>query len=598
MEKKYFVGIDFGHGETTVSRVPGINGLPVSQIPLTSDTKDAGKKVISAICKRGGEWSLVYGTNDYKNEDLREGFKGMIHTLTPQDREALQIFAQLIFKAILENDTDLEYDELSGERNFELGIACPTDWRRQEERPTACNEYVDFFRTECSLPVDHCINESDAAFFTKYDNYQATDSVFVVDLGSSTIDFTTFVGSRVKKELCWGANLGAHMIEDILKTHIIVGENRANLQDVVRLREQASFHGDVNTAVSLFIRKAKEDYYIQRQEKGGQLVVNVAKRELVPAVRTADPCVYAFIDSVQYDQAIAPYVSALQSTLMQAKQRLANSGVVPTRVLLSGGACRMPFFVKIIKELFSTSKIDIDTQPECVVSNGVALFARARAAALSKVVDRLNRLDYDTLYKDADRTATREAIQTLLPSVLADICGGNDKSGDTIRTMLCNFMKGLNGNNSAFCKLVRTEVDHKINSNVRSAMAVAFADVFGITVDTSGANVHLESVPVMSFRESNFAVDGALYKSLSNWILKGRFLWTELFFNWENPLSSDDRAEVASEVKSHLTAYLADDSSVTYDDVTPIVELIKDQTIEEAMAIFDSFQLFEGTYKA
>jgi hypothetical protein len=37
---------------------------------------------------------------------------------------------------------------------------------------------------------------------------------------------------------------------------------------------------------------------------------------------------------------------------------------------------------------------------------------------------------------------------------------------------------------------------------------------------------------------------------------------------------------------------------VTYDDVTPIVELIKDQTIEEAMAIFDSFQLFEGTYKA
>ena len=30
----YFIGIDFGHGETTVSRAPGYNGVPVTQIAI------------------------------------------------------------------------------------------------------------------------------------------------------------------------------------------------------------------------------------------------------------------------------------------------------------------------------------------------------------------------------------------------------------------------------------------------------------------------------------------------------------------------------------------------------------------------------------
>ena len=38
-----YIGIDFGHGETTVSRVPGYNGLPVSQIALTNTNNAANK---------------------------------------------------------------------------------------------------------------------------------------------------------------------------------------------------------------------------------------------------------------------------------------------------------------------------------------------------------------------------------------------------------------------------------------------------------------------------------------------------------------------------------------------------------------------------
>ena len=51
----YFVGIDFGHGETTVSRVPGYNGAPVSQIAIKPSNNNEGKKIVSAVCRRNNQ---------------------------------------------------------------------------------------------------------------------------------------------------------------------------------------------------------------------------------------------------------------------------------------------------------------------------------------------------------------------------------------------------------------------------------------------------------------------------------------------------------------------------------------------------------------
>ena len=154
--------------------------------------------------QKDGEWLLVYESQDYRRDDVRDGFKGRISKMSDRDKESMREFAKLIFKTILENDTDLQYTS-EDDKNFELGIACPSDWVRED--PNAQQEYLDFFRNECGLPVDHCIKESDAEFFTKFEKYGQNDNVFVIDLGSSTIDFTTYSGSKCISSCCWGAIL-------------------------------------------------------------------------------------------------------------------------------------------------------------------------------------------------------------------------------------------------------------------------------------------------------------------------------------------------------------------------------------------------------
>ena len=75
-QPKFFIGIDFGHGETSVSRVPGINGQEVSRIPLRTSGNFMEQKVYSAICKNdNGNWQFVRSEEDFSKPDLREGNK-------------------------------------------------------------------------------------------------------------------------------------------------------------------------------------------------------------------------------------------------------------------------------------------------------------------------------------------------------------------------------------------------------------------------------------------------------------------------------------------------------------------------------------------
>lgn len=390
LDFKYYIGIDFGHGETSVSRVPGLNGNPVSRIPLRISGNFAEQKVYSAICRDdNGKWKFVGSKDDLKRKDVKEGFKGMIHTLDDEKREALCEFAKLVFKTILNNDKELHYNPETGEANFVICIANPSDWRRQNINNP--KEYLTFFQKEAGIkPAKMCINESDAAFYTKFKGYTPSDKVFVIDLGSSTIDFTTYQNSICNHECCWGANLGAHLVEDKLVDfgYTKAEEKKENIEGMhlVTHKREELYLGPAESALSLAARFAKESYFTKCNENDGGIStyeLDVKVRDLVPNWdKKTQRAFSVIIDSPDVNTIIQDYISALSLALSNATKKLQGYGISPNKVLLSGGASRMPFVKKLTEEAFPNAEIVRDNYPEWVVSDGAALYAKTHIKAL------------------------------------------------------------------------------------------------------------------------------------------------------------------------------------------------------------------------
>lgn len=388
--KIYYVGIDFGHGETSVSRVPGPNGEPVSRIPLRISGDFRYQKVFSAICRDdNGKWQFVGSEDDLKRKDVKEGFKGMIHNLSADKREALREFGKLVFKAILDHDKDLEYNPETGEANFVICIANPSGWRRQN--PENPKEYLTFFQEEAGIkPAKMCINESDAAFYTKFKGYTPSDKVFVIDLGSSTIDFTTYQNSICNHECCWGRNLGAHIVEDKLVEFGYTKaeekeENTEGMLLVAREREKLNY-GPAESALSLSARFAKEAYFTacnQNYGNEGTYTLDVKVFRLVPDWKKKGQTAFSvIIDTPEVNNIIKDYISDLSLALSNAEKKLQGYGISPNKVLLSGGASRMPFVKELTEKAFPDAEIIRDNFPEWVVSDGAALYAQVHFKAL------------------------------------------------------------------------------------------------------------------------------------------------------------------------------------------------------------------------
>lgn len=384
---KFFVGIDFGHGETSVSRVPGTNGQKVSRVPLRISGDFSDQKVFSAICRSdNGEWQFIWSKDDLKRPNVMEGFKGMIKNLPEAKRGALREFAKLVFKTILENDSELKYNPKTGEANFVICIANPSDWRRQD--PSNPKEYLSFFQKEAGIkPAKMCINESDAAFYTKFEGYSPSDKVFVIDLGSSTIDFTTYHNSICIHECCWGHNLGAHLVEDKLVEYGYSDaeervENTENMLLVTNEREKLHL-GQAESALSLAARFEKESYFTRVQNGATTYNLEVKVRELVPNWPKKTQIAFSvIIDSSDVEIVIKDYISDLAMALSNAVKKLQGYGISPNKVLLSGGASRMPFVKDLTVHAFPNAEVIRDNYPEWVVSDGAARYAEVHSQAL------------------------------------------------------------------------------------------------------------------------------------------------------------------------------------------------------------------------
>lgn len=380
----YLIGIDFGHGETTASlyNTESRRGT-VDRLHILDGNTLESCKVESAVCrnKETGEWQFARDIRDYALPDFTLHFKAPMNEITTKNKEAFAAFIKLVFEHILENRTDLHYNPVTDERNFELYAACPSCWDDSQIK-----EYKNFISD--IIPIDWIIKESDAAYFkfkaeSRAGQNFSDSSVLVIDIGSSTIDFTAY-DTYVENPLTKGEKHGASAVENLVYKYF--EEHDANFNKAKQDAEVICDSKKMNwrNAVVHFIKKQKEEYYtLERPE----LVLDLSNKSICYIKgRVFDDC--SIEKDKLEDEILVPYRKTLLQDLNAEKLRLEEKQIgTPQVVVLTGGASRMPWLQRLVMDVFPEpdSQVFRDKEPSYVVSDGIAYYAYALYQLKQKV---------------------------------------------------------------------------------------------------------------------------------------------------------------------------------------------------------------------
>ena len=304
---------------------------------------------------------------------------------------------------------------------------------------------------------------------------------------------------------------------------------------------------------------------------------------------------YEFKVKGNLEEIIKPYITEVTKDFTELKSNIDKvlEHQPIDRIILSGGACIMDWVGPLVKQIFQTSNIILDNQPSYVVARGIALYAVEQRHALDKLKEKIENSDFDSIYKKADLNATIVSIEKLLPSVIAKIEKTPGMNGESMRTVFCDFVKSLNPDNDDFCHFLQEELDKRISSEVGNALKNIIYSTFGISIDVNDINIHIEA-DALSFNDSEFLPNGAIYKNFENWIKSSSGYG--FLFNMSKTRDEGERKRIANGTKSKLLSFLKHGDKVIYSDISLIVKSIKKQAKEKAEALFYEKQLFRTTF--
>ena len=366
----YIVGIDFGHGETTASMMNTDSpNQKVQRLHILDGSSDESCKVESAVCRDGesGEWRFAKDFTDYCLPNFSIHFKAPMNEITPDNREAFSAFVRLVFDHILKNQKGvLEYDAESGEKNFCVYAACPSGWTTQDHGQI--KEYKDFMSE--IIPIEWIIKESDAAYFKFKSEKDFKDStVLVIDIGSSTIDFTAY-GNNGIESLSDGKKHGASHVEKSIYKYF--NENDATFQEARDEAQEPCRLNSINwhKGVLHHIKENKEDYYTRELKT---LCLDLRNKKFNPTLQSFIFDDVALTSDRFEGEILQDYRKQLVNDMYEVKAQIGD----PNVVILTGGASRMPWLQQLVADSFPASTMYRDTEPSYVVSDGIAYYANA-----------------------------------------------------------------------------------------------------------------------------------------------------------------------------------------------------------------------------
>lgn len=404
------IGFDLGHGETAVAKAVVESAEPPEMLEVNH------KKV--QVTALGWHPNLGYLVGEQALiqagvTQLQIAFKQKPST-SSNSTEAIRHFLAAYYRLLRDSK------QVEGGENSYFYVGCPSGWSASDRA-----EYQKLLQ-EAGIPALTVIPESRAAFMQakeagKLEYNKLLSSVLIVDLGSSTTDFT-LVKSLYEVPIDFGSNaLGASLIDKAIFDRTVANHEQKELLEIVF--EAYPHH---KARCELACRRAKEDYFSNEQLYSG---TDSAARGFesineeiyfIPQVNRA--VMEEILNQPLEDLGGKSWRQLFEESVRDAKEKLSEQGIIPKVVLMTGGASRMNFTRQVCAEIFPEpdSQVRPDPEPERCIALGLARVGRwdLRATAFKEEV---NRLLGSRQLKELIEKQIPELIEMLVPSLASGL---------------------------------------------------------------------------------------------------------------------------------------------------------------------------------
>lgn len=385
------VGLDLGHGETAVAKARLEGNAEPEMLEIH------GKKnqitAIGSHPKRG----IVIGEEALSLTDVTN--LHICFKQKPTDNQTHRKIIKMFFEAyhiLLTNNKQIEGREAS-----HWFVGRPSGWSNQEGE-----EYQKLLK-ETGVPLINVVSESRGAFMQAKEAGKLTvnelkSSALIVDIGSSTTDFT-FVKNLSEKPMDFGHNgLGAALIDKaILARTLASDEQKAELEAAF---EQ---HPNLHARCELQCRKAKEKYFSNEEmykdpEVQVQGVFERLNKKLIFEPIVNNIIVQKILNQPLPELNHKSWTKAFRETVSEVKKKLDQQGITIKVLLMTGGASRMKFTHRICEEIFPEAQFRPDSEPEFCIAKGLAYVGRweLRAVVFKEEIDELCSSKLPSIIKD------------------------------------------------------------------------------------------------------------------------------------------------------------------------------------------------------
>ncbi len=376
IENVDIIGFDFGHGETALAKVSSMANDSEPEMLEISGRKSQ----VTALAFKPDSGDLV-GDQALKTTGITElyiGFKPLRHNLNSPEHQ--QIVKRFVRKYL---DVLKQSGQITGCDHTFFVVGAPSGWSAAERLT-----YAEILQ-QAGMRRIAVEKESRAAFLhlkesgtSEVNSEQLMQHVLIIDIGSSSTDFTIVNRMEASPVEDFGLSLGAGLIEEMIFDRTLLRMKQEKPDTLDRLADMFRQFPHFKRQCLIACREGKEKFFsIPELYGSADMLVDcsIKFRTLKPPIEF-EPCIHRDEMEKILSLPIAAlngqsWKNAFRAALEHAKSKMEKAG--PDLVVLTGGASRMDVVMSLCSQVFSSAeKIIRGLEPEYTIARGLARIGR------------------------------------------------------------------------------------------------------------------------------------------------------------------------------------------------------------------------------